>query len=398
MKKLTLKEILLIIREHRSWIDSTGLSGAKANFRGYDLSNVNLASEVMEGVDFSYSNLSRANLSNTTLMGCSFVGTNLSGANLSRTNLSNSDFTRANLSGSFLDYSIFLQSRLNDAIMLGASLKGTDFRESRLEQAKFTSRHSVRDLAYPLSDEQLFDVIFTDEENLAEQDTYAFQKDKEHAQELIIYLDAPYISPIYLSTFLLSLEGVFNNLYWLCSSKDNDLAVLLDGMRPFYQGVPHQEWIKVEQIESGSIKIKLTTLATIATVLFTLSQFLDKIATIDLTRGLKTAEIEKVKAETEKIKQETKKIEIEIENNKYQQALIYSPGNATLMSISEEDHVAIAKYKRQINYSYLGDILSSPNPTVNTNTEHLIEAATNPLLNVYYKFGQLGYKFRPISK
>ncbi len=157
----------------------------------------------------------------------------------------------------------------------------------------------------------------------------------------------------------------------------------------------HQEWLKVKCVEEGSIKITVTTLATVATVLFTLSQFLDKIATLDLARELKEAEIEKVRAETEKIKKEAKSIEIE--NNKNQKALIATPENGSLMSISEDDQVAISKYKRKIDYSLIGDNLESVNPTVNANKEDLLETATDPLLNVYYKYGQLGYKFRPLT-
>lgn len=395
-KKVTYSEIRRILSDHEYWNTSGGMFGTKANFSSCDLSNVDLATEDLAGVDFSHANLSRSNLSNATLMNCSFVGADLTGANLSKANLSNAHLISSDMSGALLDYAVFLQANLRDSVILGASLQGTDFRDSSLEQTKFTSRHAVKYLAFPLSDEQLFDVIFSDEENLAEQDTYAFKKGKDKAQKLVLYLHAPYISPIYLATFLLSLEGVFNNLYWLSNSKDINLNVLKDGMRPFYQGVPHQEWLKVQCIQEGSIKVTVTTLAATATILFTLSQFLEKIATLDLTRKLKEVEIEKVKAETEKVKQETRAIEYE--NNKNEISIAVPSDNSVMLSISNEEKVEITRYKQDIDYTSLANNLDSPNTTVCSNMEALLELATDPLLNVYYKYGQLGYTFRPYKE
>jgi len=390
--KLTDNDVRRILEDHKLWRKSGGVSGSKASFSNCDISDINLSSRSLSGFDFTNSNLRGANLSDTDLMASDFSGANLQDANLSGANMTNSNFTNADLSGAQLDSAVMMQVRLHGADLTGTSLNGADLREAILDQAKFTSRESITKLAFTLSDEQLFGVIFSDEENLAEQDIYAFEHSERSAQRLVLHLEAPYVSPIYLATFLLSVEGVFNNLYWLSNSTSTEFNSLEKGMEPFYRGVPHKEWLKVEHIQHGSIEITLATLATTATILTTLVLFFEKLATIDLTRELKKAEIDKVQAEANKIKQESKSIEID--NKKQLTTGLPSTGEVSLLSVSEEDKIVLSEYKQEIDYILLADRLNSPNPTVELNKEVLLENATDPLLTVCYKYEQLGYRIR----
>jgi hypothetical protein len=95
-----------ILAAHKTWIESAGEKGERAN-----LSKANLSGADLSGADLSGANLSKANLS----------GADLSGANLSKANLS-----KANLSGADLQGAVLSEAYLRRADLSGANLQGAN--------------------------------------------------------------------------------------------------------------------------------------------------------------------------------------------------------------------------------------------------------------------------------
>ena len=59
---MSLKEIQVVIQTHQEWLNSKGVSGLQANFKGMDLSGYDLRQQDLSGADFTEVNLQQANL------------------------------------------------------------------------------------------------------------------------------------------------------------------------------------------------------------------------------------------------------------------------------------------------------------------------------------------------
>jgi uncharacterized protein YjbI with pentapeptide repeats len=109
-----------------------GLNPLK-DFKAFDLSDADLGSANLEGVDFSEANLERLDLSSANLEGANFSGANLEGVDFSSANLEGANFSGANLEG--VDFS---SANLEEANFSGANLEGVDFSSANLEEANFS--------------------------------------------------------------------------------------------------------------------------------------------------------------------------------------------------------------------------------------------------------------------
>lgn len=92
MKKLTQKQLNIILNRHKRWIRN-GKNGKQADLSNYDLSYM----------DFSDRKLSFINLSGSILIGANFTRTNLFRANLTRANLKWGNFKHTNFAGAILE-------------------------------------------------------------------------------------------------------------------------------------------------------------------------------------------------------------------------------------------------------------------------------------------------------
>ena len=59
---MSLEEIQVVIQTHQEWLNSKGVSGLQANFKGMDLDGYDLRQQDLSGADFTEANLQRANL------------------------------------------------------------------------------------------------------------------------------------------------------------------------------------------------------------------------------------------------------------------------------------------------------------------------------------------------
>jgi uncharacterized protein YjbI with pentapeptide repeats len=115
------EDIRTLLHEHDLWIESNGQRGRRGDFRGRDLSDVNL-----ERLNFNGANLSRTNFSGAILAYCQFLLADLSEANLSHANLYMADLMGANLRGANLYRSSLRYANLGPATIWrpGASETG----------------------------------------------------------------------------------------------------------------------------------------------------------------------------------------------------------------------------------------------------------------------------------
>ncbi|WP_052128611.1 pentapeptide repeat-containing protein [Neosynechococcus sphagnicola] len=112
------------------------------NFRGAQLSNVNLMGAKLAGinlsdaelslVNFNHAILRGANLCRANLNGIDLIGTNLSSANLSRSLLIGADLSTANLGAADLSYATLSGATLVGTCLRGANLQGAMLNNARL--------------------------------------------------------------------------------------------------------------------------------------------------------------------------------------------------------------------------------------------------------------------------
>lgn len=117
-----LKDILDL---HRSWLNSNGVSGARA-----DLSDANLRDAELGGANLEHANLERADLSRAKL-----GGANLSEAVLASARLDNANLEHAVLRGAHLNGAYLTEAHLDDANLTYAELIGTNLTGAVLERA-----------------------------------------------------------------------------------------------------------------------------------------------------------------------------------------------------------------------------------------------------------------------
>jgi uncharacterized protein YjbI with pentapeptide repeats len=89
-QRLELEDLLEMIQEHRQWIDSYGLEGARLSLSGQDLTGIEIAGLDLSGADLRNCRLDFADLSGTRL-----VASDLRGASLVKTDLRNADLRAA---------------------------------------------------------------------------------------------------------------------------------------------------------------------------------------------------------------------------------------------------------------------------------------------------------------
>jgi len=143
MEKKELKKILL---NHKEWLKSG--KGAKADFRGADLQDVDLIKADLRLVDFSGATLRSARLYSADLRDAEFFSTdlrstdlrraNLHSADMFRVNLNDSDLRRANLSNAFLEGSSFIGADLCRANLRGADLTSANLDGANLHLSDLT--------------------------------------------------------------------------------------------------------------------------------------------------------------------------------------------------------------------------------------------------------------------
>jgi len=117
-----------ILEQHRIWIETNGVQGARA-----DLSGANLIGAELRGANLSGANLRDANLGDANLVGANLVGANLVGANLV-----GADLTGANLQGAYLRGANLIGADLTGANLTGASLRGANLTGASLQDAILT--------------------------------------------------------------------------------------------------------------------------------------------------------------------------------------------------------------------------------------------------------------------
>jgi hypothetical protein len=117
LKTITKRKLDKVLSNHKTWLDSYGTKGTRADLSYTDLSNTDLSL-----TDLFYSNLSNSNLSHSDLYGSNLSNSDLSGANL----------TNSNLSYSILSYSILPYSDLSNSDLSGANLTNINLTKANI--------------------------------------------------------------------------------------------------------------------------------------------------------------------------------------------------------------------------------------------------------------------------
>lgn len=145
-------DLATILREHATWVDSGGASGARANLSSAQLQNEQLPLALLERVhapnsiwtdaDLRRSKFTQATLTNANFTGIDagwsiFAGAGLLMSKFVGAALSNADFTGANLQyASLKDATLvdasFRGANLSDVSLKGANCNGVDFKDAIL--------------------------------------------------------------------------------------------------------------------------------------------------------------------------------------------------------------------------------------------------------------------------
>ncbi|HTI15320.1 MAG TPA: pentapeptide repeat-containing protein [Dictyobacter sp.] len=128
------------VREWNAWrknnahvrLDFRGVNLSDVDLRGVNLSGVNLNEANLIDINLSGANLSNARIYEANLSRANLSGTNLSEANLSEANLSEANLSRADLSNANLNGAVVIRTDLNESNLSGAYLNGADLRWSNL--------------------------------------------------------------------------------------------------------------------------------------------------------------------------------------------------------------------------------------------------------------------------
>jgi len=113
---------------HIQWLESEGKSGRKLDETG-----MNLASNVLSGL-----NLARVQFVGTTLTKADLSGTNLSEGDFSGSNFDSANLSGADLSGADLGGVSMRHANLSSARLCGADLSGANLEGANLTEADFT--------------------------------------------------------------------------------------------------------------------------------------------------------------------------------------------------------------------------------------------------------------------
>lgn len=94
--ELTSQQLATVLDAHRTWIESDGREGQRADFTRIDLDGAELARANLQGADLSGAKLRRADLRGAILADADLAGANAQGAELPRANLRGALLARAN--------------------------------------------------------------------------------------------------------------------------------------------------------------------------------------------------------------------------------------------------------------------------------------------------------------
>ena len=138
MRKISEKELEIILKEHKLWLNGEG--GKQANLREVDLEGADLEGTDLYRANLCGVNLREANLENTDLRGTDLYGADLRGADLrklylSETNLCRVDLCRANLYGANLEGADLCRANLRRVDLHGANLCGANLCRANLRGA-----------------------------------------------------------------------------------------------------------------------------------------------------------------------------------------------------------------------------------------------------------------------
>ncbi len=123
------KDIEKIILEHKSWLESNGKEGSRADF-----SNTDLRQGMLTRLQLREAKLIRANLQKADASDTNFQKANLQEANLEYSNLQNSDLSNSNLQKANLYKANLRNSILKNADLRNANLSEADLSNSSLEK------------------------------------------------------------------------------------------------------------------------------------------------------------------------------------------------------------------------------------------------------------------------
>ena len=131
-KRKTLGDLLKILDEHKSWVNSNGERGKKAYFGNSDLRRANFISMNLRGAVFVEANLAGASFMGADMAKAIFVSANLSNANLFDSKLDGAKFRWANLKNAQLNDAVLTRVDFFEADLRNANLSGSDFSHSSL--------------------------------------------------------------------------------------------------------------------------------------------------------------------------------------------------------------------------------------------------------------------------
>ena len=96
---ISLIDLAEILDQHKTWVESGGEAGVKADLSGVNLAKADLTGVNLQGAHLHRTNLAGADLSMANLRGASLVRSNLQNANLLGTELRGANLMGANVYG-----------------------------------------------------------------------------------------------------------------------------------------------------------------------------------------------------------------------------------------------------------------------------------------------------------
>lgn len=392
----------------------------QVDLSGADLSEAVLIGAKLFGADLSSAVLSRAVLTWANLIGADLRGANLSGADLSGTRLFGADLRRADLRGAGFIGARLNKADLSEADLRGANLSGADLSGAVLfganlsgavlERAKLSSQSQLQKLAFQLSDEQLFSILFEDEIAFAKAGR-AEGNNKEPILRLIIGGKTPWTF-LDMAGLLLAIQVSYNNMHYLVTTEDLDIEHIRAQLTNFRRLVGVEDNIKVQSIRSGSLLVEISNLAIankeiIGCVLVAIGTYITalmrgiakyKEATakqIEATAKSITAEAEaeRIRAEAELKREEARKLRAE--NQKLEDAHLKSDSTA-LAQLTATSSVATSEYLTahpcpEPSIEVTLSRIQVTSPTVEQNKYELFTKATHSLITMSFKLEELGH-------
>jgi uncharacterized protein YjbI with pentapeptide repeats len=143
---ITQDQLTQILEDHHRWLESSGKVGRRANFRGMDLTHLDLSNLNMVECSFRGANLAGVNMTYADLRTADMAEADLTGANISGSSFAGANLVRANFANANAMQADFSTCNMNAARGAGASfhycnLSNTIMRDSHFETADFS--HSL---------------------------------------------------------------------------------------------------------------------------------------------------------------------------------------------------------------------------------------------------------------